>query len=166
VLADSQGVHWKRSYPLGVSRLLEMIGPEDPVTQVDVRRLQYHLDNSLEDLYDICSALKPEQLIGSSGSFDTIVEMIALGLHGDSHFQLPISQLIEEEELQQIHDLLLPSTLAERLQMRGLVSMRAEMIVFSVIIIMHIKEKLNLRRTFLSAYALKEGALTEMLQSS
>jgi exopolyphosphatase/guanosine-5'-triphosphate,3'-diphosphate pyrophosphatase len=164
ILADANGIQWKKSYPLGVSRLLEIIQPADPVSENDIRRLKQHLDDALAELYALCDKHKPIHLIGSSGSFDTLVEMIAKNLKGQTDFELPKSQLIEEADFRKIEELLLPSTLAERLQMKGLVHMRAEMIVFSMIIIRHIKENLKLRQTFLSAYALKEGALLEMVK--
>ena len=163
ILANSNEILWKKSYALGVSRLLEILKPSDPVSQEDITSLHNYLEEQLGELFSACKEYRPKLLIGSSGSFDTLAEMISKIIHQETDFDLPKSAEFSHTELYQIFDRLLPSTLAERLQMDGLVPMRADMIVHSSLFIRYIIEKLKIERTFLSSYALKEGALQEMI---
>ena len=80
IIGNGDQLLWKRSYPLGVSRLLELHRPSDPATSSDRERLYQHLDESLPDLYKACETHQPRVLVGSSGSFDTLRDVIHGGI--------------------------------------------------------------------------------------
>jgi exopolyphosphatase / guanosine-5'-triphosphate,3'-diphosphate pyrophosphatase len=72
IIADSKTIFWKKSFPLGMARLLERFRPSDPVTSDDIDALEGYFEKSLDSFFDKASEHKPKVLIGSSGSFDTI----------------------------------------------------------------------------------------------
>jgi exopolyphosphatase/guanosine-5'-triphosphate,3'-diphosphate pyrophosphatase len=105
-----------------------------------------------------------EELIGSSGSFDTFAEMICNKyyfpemLDGKTTFEYQLNELFD------IHQQLLSSTRAERLKMKGLIAMRVDMIVIASIFAQFIIKKLNIKKVRLSTFSLKEGVLYKMIQ--
>ena len=47
-----EGVQWKKSYQLGVSRLKELFKPKDPITQEEIQTIENHLKSELKDLIE------------------------------------------------------------------------------------------------------------------
>ena len=62
-----------------------------------------------------------------------------------------------------IHKQLLSSTREQRLQIKGLVAMRVDMIVISAILVEYIIRDLGIQSMRMSSYALKEGVLQQFL---
>ena len=62
---------------LGAARLLELFKPKNPIELDDFNAIDSHLSNSLQDLFEMCETYEIDSLIGSSGSFDTLAEMIS-----------------------------------------------------------------------------------------
>ena len=159
IIAGGSAILWKESYPLGVSRILEMLSPEDPISENDLNELNGLLENSLGDLSKALKEFPTNHLVGSSGSFDTLSELILqgkyqvkTGIKGNRYdFRL--------EDYRDIHEVLLKSTLEERLQMPGMLEMRAEMMVISSAIIDYIIRVCSINQMTLSTFALKEGVL-------
>lgn len=163
IIGNGDQLLWKRSYPLGVSRLLELHRPSDPATSSDRERLYQHLDESLPDLYKACETHQPRVLVGSSGSFDTLRDVIHGGIdpsNSESNFYS-----FEPEVLHRtLHHLMHLST-AERLEVPGMIPLRAEMMGVGCAFIEHVLQKLDLERILQSDYALKEGILMEWIKS-
>ena len=58
------------------------------------------------------------------------------------------------------------STLEERRKMEGLIPMRADMIVISIVIINYLLNRLTIHDLRLSSYALKEGLIDTLLRKT
>ena len=162
IIAKGDQILWMYSYPLGVSRLLEILTPNDPMTQEDRDRFTQHLNRELVELDDAIATYQPKTLIGSSGSFDTLVEMIAQQFYGTS-WKDEIRYEFDIADFHKIAEIIIPSTLDERLAMPGLVPMRAEMMVLSTLFIDYVWKKYELEQMLQSNYALKEGVIAEHL---
>jgi exopolyphosphatase/guanosine-5'-triphosphate,3'-diphosphate pyrophosphatase len=67
------------------------------------------------------------------------------------------------EDFYHIHEILVKSTREERLEMKGLVSMRVDLIVISSIFIHLVLKECSLKKMRLSTYSLKEGVLDELI---
>ena len=52
IIANAEGVQWKKSYQLGVSRLKELFKPKDPITQEEIHMIEHHLKSELKDLIE------------------------------------------------------------------------------------------------------------------
>jgi len=162
IIVQDEHVVWSKSYDLGVSRLLDWLAPSDPILDTDVSRLNERLNTELEELYATIATLNINTLIGSSGSFDSLHDMIAA-----PHEEAPLSDDLEFSELhldhiKTIHAHILASTLKERLAMPGLVPMRADMMVISCLEITTVLEKCQIQRLYRSSFALKEGLLSDL----
>ncbi len=156
---------WSKSYDLGVSRLLDWLKPENPISPENIQTLQTRLNKELVELYKNIATHQVKTLIGSSGSFDSIHDMLASKNESRATSdELDFSE-ISLDEINQQHSTLLASTLAERLEMDGLVQMRADMMVISSIEIHTVLEKCTIEKVYRSAYALKEGLLVGLMPS-
>ena len=164
IIANKSQVFWKKSYQLGAARLLELFKPKNPIELDDFNAIDSHLSNSLQDLLEMCETYEIDSLLGSSGSFDTLAEMISCrkgdcgAWKKESYFNF---QMHDYNEIQRI---IYASTTEERLKMKGLTPMRADMIVVSIIIINYILNNLAIHELQLSRYALKEGLLDTLIR--
>jgi exopolyphosphatase / guanosine-5'-triphosphate,3'-diphosphate pyrophosphatase len=163
VIADKDEILWKRSFLLGAARLLEKFNPSDPITDDQITEIKEHLLKELAPLSEAIKKYPVIELIGSSGSFDSLAEMIAHKfytpeiLDGETEYEFKL------EDCSAIYELLLKSTREERLQMKGLIEMRVDMIVVSSIIVHFILTTFEIEKMRLSTYALKEGVLDQLL---
>ena len=159
IIANAKGVQWKKSYKLGISRLKELFKPKDPITFEEIQKIEYHLKSELKDLIENIQTFPCKTLIGSSGSFDTLVEMIGFKFNNlELKNKKPYCD-IRLEHYKWAQNFLIQSTLSERLNTKGIVTMRADMIVLSVIFINFILKEFNIKEMISSKYALKEGAM-------
>lgn len=161
ILATKKEIHWKKSYPLGVSRLLEKITPSDPIEFQDLEELYLTLDEQLSDLFLALEKWPVQHLVGSSGSFDTLADLILAGIHGEEIGSKGTRYDFRIGEFEAMYEKLKKSTQAERLKMPGMLEMRAEMMVLSSSIIKYIIDRTGIQKMTLSTYALKEGALVQ-----
>ena len=165
IIADKDTIFWKKSYPLGVARLLSKFKPSDPISIEEIEFISNYLEERMSDLFEEFKKHKITTLIGASGSFETIAAMIRAD---DPNFESgtslsPESNLIDLTDFENLYQKLINSTLKERKQMKGLESMRLEMIVVATLVVKFILQKLKLRVMIQSNFALKEGVVYELL---
>jgi exopolyphosphatase/guanosine-5'-triphosphate,3'-diphosphate pyrophosphatase len=165
IIADKNNIYWKKSYPLGVARLLAKFKPSDPISIEEIEFISNYLEERLSDLFEEIKKHKISTLVGASGSFETIAAMIRAD---DPNFEsetgtVPESVNIDLADFENLYQKLINSTLKERKQMKGLESMRLEMIVVATLIVKFILQKLKLQRLIQSNFALKEGVIYEVL---
>jgi exopolyphosphatase/guanosine-5'-triphosphate,3'-diphosphate pyrophosphatase len=163
IIASNKEIFWKQSFPLGAARLLERFNPSDPITDEQIEAIKNFLEKELQPLFRAVEKFPVKELIGSSGSFDSLAEMIAHRFYTPGILDDTTEYVFRMEDCSAIYDLLLKSTKAERLQMKGLVEMRVDMIVVSSIIVHFVITSFGIERMRLSTYALKEGVLHELL---
>lgn len=159
IIAQGKNIEWKKSYPLGVSRILEQLTPEDPISKENLRSLEELLNSSLTELKTMLQKFPTRYLVGSSGSFDTLSELILQGIYKEQEGLKGNRYDFRLEDYYEIHKILLLSNLKERIEMPGMIEMRAEMMVVSSAIIHYVLTQFDFNRMTLSTYALKEGAL-------
>ncbi|PCJ86727.1 MAG: phosphatase [Flavobacteriales bacterium] len=165
IIANNKEIFWKKSFQLGVSRLLEKFKPNEPITKKEIEKVENYLEKEIQPLLTAIKKHSTQSLVGASGSFDSIAEMVAHRfyklqlLKGRTTFEFKIN------EMKAVHDALIKSTYEERLRMKGLVKYRADMIVLSSIFVNLVIEKLKIKRMRLSIFALKEGVLWEIMNS-
>lgn len=160
IIADKSEIYWKMSYPLGVIRIKELINPSDPITREQIDQYKSYLDKSLETLIHQASIYRPKLLIGSSGSFDTLRELIFPGDSGElPAMELPLDSFFD------LHQRLLRSTRDERIKMAGMSPMRVDYMVLGSIFAEYVITKLGITELYQSSYSLKEGYMAEVAAS-
>ena len=163
IISNQEKVFWMESFEVGGQRLVEHFHKSDPIQTEEIEALHHYFDENLIPLKDACKKFRPETLVGCSGTFDTLSEIYCeqQGTRNAleaTEYPLPI------EQFNRILEELIQKTRAERLQIPGMIEMRVEMIVVASILIDYILKTLELRKIRVSAYALKEGILFNVLK--
>ena len=162
VIANNEEVLWKQSFDLGVARLFEALKPSDPLTSEDIDQLEALLNEELAPLIKAVKAHELNGLIGSSGSFDSLAEIIESNTGELSRLIGKTEYEFSMEDLKNLHQTLVQSTYEERANMIGLVPYRLETIPLASVLINYIIEKFNLTKVRLSTYSLREGVISEI----
>ncbi len=162
ILLDGTDVLYAESFPLGVTRLVERFQPSDPMTPEDAARINAHTDTLLAPLWTWLQHAPASCLMGSSGSFDTIFNVLA-GAHGRPFLELgEYRAQFSLDELPALLDRLIASSKMERLLMPGMLEMRADTLQVSALQIQLILDRLTPKTMLLSGYALKEGVWSSL----
>ena len=161
IIANRDKIFWKKSYPLGVTRLYEIFFPSDPMSDEKKEEVEAHIMSKVGDMIEAAAKYKPIELIGSSGSFDSFAQMLICRAGGTE--QAKNGYAYSLREFKKLYKDLLVSTLDERLEMEGLITMRAPMFVYSAILTKLTLDKLSIHKMTLSHYALKEGIAGHLL---
>jgi exopolyphosphatase/guanosine-5'-triphosphate,3'-diphosphate pyrophosphatase len=163
IIANKNKIFWKQSFLLGAARLLELFPPSDPITDSEISVFTVHLKKELQPLFEAVKKFPITELLGSSGSFDSLAEMIAHRFYSPSILEGKTEYTFNLEDCETIYTDILKSTTAARLQIKGLVAMRVDMIVVSSIIVHFVIRSLAIQKMRLSTYSLKEGVIYEVL---
>ncbi|TAE30176.1 MAG: phosphatase [Cytophagales bacterium] len=177
ILGTPDRIFWKQSFEIGGQRLLERFMPnsQNAISLAAVERMN---DFFREKLLPLTNAIhqyapttgRPLQLVGSSGTFDTLVDMHYMHERGhlpgpvrrsdgttapeQAAFALPVS------EFYRAYDLLLTRNHDERMALPGMIELRVDMIVVAVCLIDFVLTTFGIQTIMVSTYALKEGVLT------
>lgn len=163
IIANAEEVFWKQSLQIGVSRLKGTFMPDDPITETQVTEIQAYLANHLTGLAAAMGEHQPVRLLGSSGTFDTLVDMLSLRNPGRYPSPLNFTNPIPVDDIRAISKEITAMTHAERLQVPGLLPMRADMMVMSFALIDALLTLHPFTEIHQVSYALKEGALAHLL---
>lgn len=164
IIADRTGVLWMKSYRLGISRVLQMLEPNDPLQKSDFRNLDELFSEQLPELLRNCRKFGVKTLIGSSGSFDSFIEMIWAEKGTPKLASSVVSEELDLNELKQLHDRLITCDYETRKAIPGLVEMRVDTIHLASYMVQWILSLNGLERLLLSSYALKEGVLHQVME--
>ncbi len=165
LIANSEEVFWFKSYPLGVARLLDKFKPNDPLTSSSIDELTAYFDLKLNELWAQIETYKPEIIVGSSGSFETIHNVCALRF---GNKVLGVNQKYSRiylNEFNIVNKHLLAANVFQRLVIPGMEAQRADTIHIASLFIDYMLKKTNINILLLSAYALKEGVIYSIDQN-
>ncbi len=161
IIAEEDNVIWKRSFDLGASRLLQEFKPHDPILPHEIEEIKDHFREMLQPLSTRLKKYPVGLLIGCSGSFESMAEMIKVH-KGDttdsgSFYEFSV------DELKSLYQRLIATTEDERKTIPGLVEYRADTIVYATILVRHIVKRFKIDTIRYSSYALKEGILADLI---
>lgn len=162
IIANRHGLVWKHSFEIGASRLLQRFQPSDPILPSEVNDIVQFLSQALEPLKNAVAENPVHELIGASGSFDSLAAMIMARFYTGEEFE-GTEFVFDLGQAEVIHKMIMSSTREQRLQIKGLVAMRVDMIVISSILVDYVIRELGIEHMRMSSYALKEGVLHEFL---
>lgn len=157
IIANAHGILWKHSFELGVSKLLDLFIPSNPISGDDIVIILQHMRDKLKE-FDLALSKYPVQtLVGSSGSFDTLRSIIAArGAENnsqESYFE------IDADMLHALFVEFIDKSTEDRLKINGMDQMRAEYMPIAAILIQEVLEKTGIKKILQCSYALKEGAI-------
>lgn len=163
IICNDEKIFWKQSFEIGGQRLMDKFMKSDPISMRSVQMMDDFFREKLLPLANACHQYAPKVLIGSSGSFDTLIDMQYMKEKG----QLPASDEVAFEyslpEFYWAYDELIFKNHAERMQIPGMIELRVDMIVVAMCLIRFVIQTLEIQRIRVSSYALKEGIMTRVL---
>lgn len=165
ILADSQNLYFKKSLEIGGQRLMDRFMDSDPISPEAIKDLKSYLFEALQPIWEACSIHRPDVLVGSSGSFDTLCEL-AHHRMGDTQFEMDKSTFssLTLEDFALLKDSLLSKNREQRMAMPGMIELRVDLIVVGCVLIEVVLQELNLSAIQVSNYSLKHGVLFSALQ--
>jgi exopolyphosphatase/guanosine-5'-triphosphate,3'-diphosphate pyrophosphatase len=155
ILANNTTIFWKQSFQLGAARLLDKFKPSDPITEEEIKSFNVYLQNELQPLREAVKLFPPQELIGSSGAFDSVVDLIAGQFNKEIVNEVQTEYSVSLKEYSTISQIIKTSTLHERYQMPYLINMRADMMVISILLIDYILTEMNINVFKTSTFSLR-----------
>jgi len=156
ILANREGVIWHRSFPIGVAVLHKNFYSSDPLSEGQLSSLQLFLKEQLAPLRQILQHNKTERLVGASGTFDVLDNLLS---KPDSN--KPYAHF-SSQDFMPFYQQMLPTTVAERRAMPDMPEDRADMILVALVLVKTVLELADFKEIVVSHYAMKEGMLYEM----
>ena len=164
ILGNSQKIFWKKSFEMGGQRLLDQFHKNDPMKPEEIEKLNIYINKTLLPLFEAAQRFRPQTLIGSSGTFDSLSDIFRLR-NNISEAKLGTEYPLTVDGFISIYDDLIHKSREQRLQIPGMIEMRVDMIVVASILVKYIIEKIGIQNIRVSAYALKEGVLFSTIDS-
>ncbi len=161
IICNQNEIFWIESFEIGAQRLLDKFHKHDPMTVYDIDRLNKYLEEQLTPLTEQMANWEPHDLIGSSGTFDTLVDMAFKKNEIEKHED--ISYLLSLGDFDLLYDEIIHKKRDERLAIPGMLEMRVDMIVVAVCLIKFILRNNDFNAIRVSTYALKEGVLQAII---
>ncbi|WP_333821224.1 Ppx/GppA phosphatase family protein [Ohtaekwangia sp.] len=162
IIGDNDHIFWKQSLEIGAQRLLEQFHKNDPITPAEINALDNYFAEALVPVFNALNTYKPDILIGSSGTFDTLSDIFCIqhDIHKTSEeIETPLSL----PGFYDIYHELLEKNRAERMAIPGMIEMRVDMIVVACCLIRYLLEHHPFKRIRVSTYSLKEGVFVSLI---
>lgn len=151
IWANDHGVEKAISLDIGVSRVFQQLDQPEEFEAED--RMQ------TEDFFNGRHQFSAEEhcdiLIGASGSFETFYEMV----HERRFVYTRGLAELELDELKKVLDWVIRSSYEDRLDHEWIVPIRKRMLPIAAMKVRWVIEKLKVKKVYVSANSLKEGAL-------
>ena len=163
IIADNTGIKWSKSYEIGAQRLVDKFHTADPIPTTSLDQLYAFLETAPPELEEQMHRNGVRELIGSSGTFDTLSAMYFAAqkqdVPNDPELPLPLAFFHD------IYQQLIQGTRIDRLKIPGMLPMRVDMIVVASSVIHYLIKHFSITNIRVSTYAMKEGILYRILNS-
>lgn len=162
ILGTQSRIFWKQSFEIGGQRLRERFMSSDPISPGSIRRLTDYFQEQLLPLANAVHQYQPTVLVGSSGSFDTLIDMYSMHEKGQLPDPNQTTFLLPVAEFYRVYSQLITRNHAERMQLPGMIELRVDMIVVAVCLIDYVLKQYGISQIRTSTYSLKEGILSSL----
>ena len=163
IICDQNRIMFKQSFEIGGQRLMDKFMTTDPISARSVASLKDYLEEQLLPLTNAVHQYAPICIIGSAGSFETLIDIFFSKTYGKLP---PAEQISFELPITEFHDSfakLVSKNHEERMAIQGMKELRVDMIVVGVCLIDFILKRFDIQQIMVSNYALKEGVLSKIL---
>ena len=163
IICNAAEILWKQSFEIGAARLMDRFHRTDPIPPESIDALNLYLEDCLKNLVTAASAYTIDDMIGSSGVFESYAEVIELAKGNPFDLKKTKHYEFDHDELLALIEKLVNSSHQERLITKGIIPIRIDMIVTASLLTRFIIEKLGINKVVMSTNSLKEGVLAEMM---
>jgi exopolyphosphatase/guanosine-5'-triphosphate,3'-diphosphate pyrophosphatase len=163
IICNSEKVLWKQSFEIGAARLMDKFHRTDPIPPESINALNIYLDECLTDLFNAVSIYPVENMIGSSGVFESYVEIIERLKENEFDLKKVKNYTFNTTELLNLIETIVLSSHQQRLTNKGIIPVRVDMIVVASLLTRFVIQKSRIDKVMMSTNSLKEGVLADMM---
>ncbi len=160
ILFQGAEVNFVDSFKIGVAVLYRLFHHSEPMSPEQMSNLEDYIGNELTPLIQCLEKFGDYHLIGSSGSFEVLYDVLPKKVLSDHWAELEISGISAYLE-KVIH-----ASRNERQLMREIPEERLDYIVVAYLLIRFILDKIPPQKLYYCDYALKEGVVAEMMMNN
>lgn len=159
IIANSNQVFYAESFKIGVGVLAQKFHFIDPIPTDKIEAQNAFLNLMLKPLFEKLESFNPKTIIGASGTFDVLDNILP------NTVLSPSANILDTSNLHSFSELVLRSDLVERKKIDGIPDTRADLIVVALILVNFVLRKHNFDQLVVSKYSMKEGMLEEMMNA-
>ncbi|HEX7367425.1 MAG TPA: exopolyphosphatase [Pelobium sp.] len=160
ILCNQNKIFWKKSYLLGAARLLaDYYHHENPIDEDTISKMEDAFQITLDDLLSAIGKLKPTQLIGTAGSFDSYANIVATRKNQAFDANTTKSFNHNFTEFIELQNEIIASSHQQRTEISGLIPLRVDMILMASLLTRFILNKSQIKKVITCTYSLKEGLM-------
>ncbi|MCF8425811.1 MAG: exopolyphosphatase [Bacteroidia bacterium] len=164
IIGIQNQILWKQSFEIGAARLLEKFQPSNPIRILQIQEIESYLTAILNPLKLALVQTETKYkklaiLVGSAGSFETLLDVLKLDLNIDCESLTPFAHRVSLDAADKFFDCIMGSNKTERENLKGLLDFRVDMIVVATLLMRLVLRNFGLNQLIASNYALKEGLL-------
>ena len=160
IVADDHKIHWKKSFNIGIARVLETIVISDPIASEQIEEVEKWFTPALNELSEVCHHYQIITAIGCSGAFDTFMDIYE---QEKPDQKMRKASELPLEEFEKIQKQLIQLDSLRRGSMVGMEPLRVEMIVIASVFTNFMLKKLNIEHLIHTPYSLKEGVMDQLI---
>ncbi len=157
IICDNQKIYWAQSFKIGVAVLFNQFHQADPISKNEIETIHSHLDTILHPLKKALQLNPATTLIGASGTFDVLENMLVQTKQHPNYSTFPADKFYS------IYNNLITSSLSQRLANPEIPNDRAELITVAIVLLNYILRLANTDQIIVSSYAMKEGMLLDLV---
>lgn len=165
IIANKDGIKWKQSFELGMSRMLDKFHFSDPIEPQQIKAMESYVRSELTPLYEALHNYPTSTLVGTSGSFDTIAAIVAARKHPSLNVKLSTSYEIGVPAFEEVHRKLMATTAQQRSEIKQMDPSRIDLVIPGSIFINFIIREMRIDRLYQCSYALKQGAIYQFINN-
>lgn len=168
IVWNGSGIQWAQSFDVGVARLHMLMNWGDPLGEEGLAKMQPYLYDVLTPLSAAMDALKPSKLVGASGSFDTLADLVGTRTrrerpdHAQSPEPHPGVDPIPLESWTEVCRQLTTCDVHHRAAMPGMDPARVDLMPYSAALIQWVLKEGSFTSMCRAPYALREGVLSRV----
>jgi len=148
---------FKKSFPFGSQLLIQKFSPHNPIKKIEIRKIQAFFKKELKNLLIFLKDQKIRILLGTSGSFNCITNIQSQKKKNKLYEKINV-----EYYQKNISTKILNSTINEREKIPGLLKMRAENIIITIILINFLLDE-GIQNIYTTELSLKDGVFSNIL---
>lgn len=160
IIANNKVPVFKKSFPFGSQLLIQKFNPSDPLKEEEQKKIKLFFKKELKSLIILLKKKNIKNLLGTSGSFNCIAK-IQSNKKNDKLYQS-----IKIEYFQKtLSPKILNCTINERKKISGLLKMRAENIIITIILINFLIDE-GIQNIYTTEFSLKDGVFSNILNKA
>lgn len=157
---------FSESLKIGAVRLTKKFFPDYKIDKTSINKCEKYIEQILSSNKNLRFNIKPEIVIGTSGTIIAAAAMIHQIKH-NKKLKKPNKVTFTSEEFSEIAELVLSSAnTSDRLKIPGIEIKRADIIPAGILILKSVMNKFNIHQITISEFALREGIICKILSQN